>query len=241
MANDNTRPNVKHYVGKTVNNYPAWIALSAMATGGLFTVLPNAMDTEQHALEHPGTAAQEEVVNFHETRLAELQALRGEIGLLKAQAGLGDENTEQIGNLTSEFSRSAVTAYLDLYLHGATEDGPALSEENFDRLRSDFKQNVANPADFGFQKTIATGYLDEAMAATRINTSSDGAKFEAVKDMNQKMAGEVKDASLPYFLAVMGSMASTFLLFLLCASAYSWREQPARVPRRKKPKSGFNH
>ena len=240
MSSSNTRPNVKHYVGKTVNNYPAWLMMSAMATGGLFTALPNVMDSEQHALEHPGTAEQAEVVGFHETRLAELQALRGEIGLLNAQAGLGDQNEERINALTSEFSRNAVSTYLDLYLHGATEDGPALSEENFDRLRRDFKQNVANPADFGFEKTVATGFLDEAMAKVKLNTSSDGAKFEAVKEMNKKMAEEVKDTSLPYFLAAMGSIFGTMFLYLLCASAYDWRKQPARVPRRK-PKSGFKH
>ncbi|TVQ83273.1 MAG: hypothetical protein EA357_06365 [Micavibrio sp.] len=241
MTQKNTRPSIKHKTGRILHEYPgpsvSAILLLSASIG--FPAGYSLVDTSQQPLEHPGNAQQEEVLAVHETRLAELKNMRAEMDFLKAREGLGAQDN-RLQELQSAFSDAALGSYIDLYLKGATSDGPALSEENFDRLRRDFKENIADPSDFGFKKTIATGLLDETLAETDLRTGSDLAKFQTAKEMNEKMANGTNQGPPAGFIGFTLSLSLGILLLIGAIKAENWRDLPARVPRRK-PKKSFKH
>jgi hypothetical protein len=124
-------------------------------------------------------------------------------------------------------------------MDGATKDGPALSEENFNRLQQAFTENVADPSAFGFHAAIDAGLLNETMAETELKTGSDVDRFQTAKAMDEKMADAVKDPANGYFASGLGTILSAYLLYIICASISEWQKAPSRVPRRKsKPAYG---
>ncbi|MBL1146737.1 MAG: hypothetical protein HND56_09510 [Pseudomonadota bacterium] len=238
MSNDNTRPSVKHALGKTIGTWPAWWTLTIAAGATIFTTVPDAINGEANPLDYQGVEQQQELVAQHEADFAALQEMKGQIELLEAQAGLGGEN-EKLTALKTTFSEKAVNDYVDLYMDGATKDGPALSEENFNRLQQAFTENVADPSAFGFHAAIDAGLLNETMAETELKTGSDVDRFQTAKAMDEKMADAVKDPADGYFASGIGTLLSAFLLYIICASISEWQKAPSRVPRRKsKPAYG---
>lgn len=238
MPNDNTRPSVKHALGKTIGTWPAWWTLSIAAGAAIFTGVPDAMDHGTKPLEHPGTEIQQSLIAEHQADFAALKEMKARIEMLEAQAALGGEN-EQLTALKTTFSEKAVQDYVDLYVQGASKDGPALSEENFDNLRRDFAENIAEPSSFGFNSTIQTGLLDETLAATELKTGNAVAQFQTAKAMDQQLGDAVKDPATPYFISAGVTAVTAFLLLLMCAGIGEWEKLPARVPRRKqKPAYG---
>lgn len=237
MSNDNTRPSVKHAVGKTIGTWPAWWTLTIAAGATIFTTVPDAINGEANPLDYQGTEQQQELVAQHEADFAALQEMKGQIELLEAQAGLGGES-EKLTALKTTFSEQAVNDYVDLYMDGATKEGPALSEENFNRLQKAFTENVADPSAFGFHAAIDAGLLNETMAETELKTGSDVERFQTAKAMDEKMGDAVKDPAGGYFASVFASLGAALLLYLMCAGVSEWQQGPSRVPRRK-PKPSY--
>jgi len=238
MSHENTRPSVKYALGKTIGTWPAWWTFTIAAGATVFMTVPDALDHTMKPLEHPGTEMQQSLIAAHDADFAALKEMKAQIEMLEAQAALGGDNA-QLTELKTAFSEKAVTDYVDLYVQGASKDGPALSEENFHNLRQDFAKNIADPSSFGFNSTIQTGLLDETLAETDFKTGSAVDQFQTAKAMDQHMADEVKDPAAPYFLSTVGTMLAGFLLYLMCAGISGWQEGPSRVPRRKsKPTYG---
>ncbi len=235
-----TKPNIKRTISDTFGTPPGWLLSSLVATGLSFAIIPAVVDDNRTLPDATGTALEESVLDRHLQNFTALKELRTDIDLLKARHALTG-GSEELTTLKTAFGEKALNAYKDLYLEGATAEGAAISEQNFEMLRNRFAQEIINPAELGFKSRINAGFLDETLAVTPLNSATDRERFETVREINNTMA-EVKDDKLsPNGKAGLAAGGIAFLLLILSATAgIGWEYEPRRVPRRK-PKKSFKH
>lgn len=189
--------------------------------------------------DNVGTAQEETVLAEHQATFTELQDMKTEIGLYEARANLGGD-VDELSRLKDDFAKQAVDAYLDLYVEGASQDGAAISEQQFVELRNTFTNTIASPEKLGFNNTIEAGMLDEFLAQSTLSTSTDEDKYKTVRALDQQMADsyiENKNQGAYDLTAILGTFLSAGILFLICGPmsfslASRWREQPDYIEKR---------
>ena len=150
---------------------------------------------------------------------------------------IGD--SEELTALKKDFGKQAVNAYTDLYLDGATLEGAAISEQNFEQLRQTFAETVIAPAALGFQTDISTGMLDETLAQTALNADTETDRYRLAQNIDKQLADAQNDDSIgPYGIAGITAGGMTALLLALSMfMGINWCNEPKRVPVRKPKKS----
>jgi len=232
---DNTKPNIKYTIGKTLGRPDAWLLCTALAAGASFAIIPNVMDSDVAAPDQIGTAMEQSVLEQHHNAFDALRQMKSEIALNEAKAAASGSSAA-VDELKTAFGDKALNSYLDLYLSGASAtEGAAISEENFETLRAEFAKEIVSPATLGFNDRIAAGMLDETLAETTLNQDTELDKFQTVKALDGKLGDFSKQQADPYFAAAMASLVNMLVLFVFCSGIASrWRHnEPERVPVKK--------
>ncbi len=232
-----TKINIKRTIADTFGTSTGLILSVGAATALSFTLIPPMVDNGYVAPDETGSAIEESILAQHHQNFADLEEVKSQIDMLKAQTSFTGGSTE-LTELKAEFGRQALSAYKDLYLNGSTAEGAGISEKNFEELRAHFTANIADPAEFGFQKEVKAGMLDETLAETRLRTGSELERFQTVQAVNstlaelQKNYEEKKDK--PYEVAGIISLLSFIVLFgASMAANEKWGYEPKRIPRDK--------
>lgn len=233
-----TKPNIKRKIADTFGHPVGWFA-SSVATAVLsLAIVPAVVDDNAVTPDAVGTAMEESVMAQHQADFSALQDMKADIALMEAQNVLiGD--SEELTALKKDFGKQAVNAYTDLYLDGATQDGAAISEQNFEQLRQRFAETIIDPAALGFQTEIAPGMLDETLAQTTLNADTETDRYTLAQNIDKQLAAAQNDDSIgPYGIAGLtaGGIAG-LLLILSITMGINWCNEPKRVPVRKPKKS----
>lgn len=242
MSKKDTKPNIKRVVADTFGTMPGLLVSTAVAAAVSFGTIPGMLDTEIATPDNTGTAMEESITAQHQADFAALQEMKSQIGLLEAETSFTG-GSQELTDLKTTFGKQAVAAYMDLYLEGATNDGAALSEQNFEKLRTEFTETIANPAEFGFQENISAAMLDETLAQTDLNIQDGTDRFETAKQLDQQLATALENETAKkdnaFTAPLVASVGSFLLLFMLCGFVNeTWGYEPRRVPRRKPKKTG---
>ena len=234
---EHQKRNLKQAVGQVFGNAPAFFITAVTATASVMISSPHIFDTTT-APDEVGTEQAASVLAEHEASFSALQEMKAEIELNEARATLG--GASNLVDLKDAFANKAVDAYLDLYTDGASNDGAAISEQQFQDLRDKFTQTIAEPSDLGFQSNIEVGMLDELLSQHDLSADNDAQKYQKVKALDQAMADSFTDNQNlvgDVLFSVGGSLASIILLFMFCGPiASGWRDEPKYVSSHAKPK-----
>lgn len=229
--------NLKQAVGQVFGNEPAWYITSIVAATSIVIASPQIFDTTT-APDEIGTEQAASVLAEHEASFSALQEMKAEIELNEARATLG--GASNLADLKDAFANQAVEAYLDLYTEGASTEGAAISEKQFQDLRDQFTQTIAKPSDLGFQSNIEVGMLDELLVEHDLTSNTDAQKYQKVKALDQALADSLRDNKNVFADAaftVGGSFGAIALMFLFCGPiATRWRDEPKYVSSKAKPK-----
>ncbi|MBL1146736.1 MAG: hypothetical protein HND56_09505 [Pseudomonadota bacterium] len=242
MSKKDTKPNIKRVIADTFGTGPGLIISTAIAAAVSFGTIPGMLDTKTTAPDNIGTAMEESITARHQANFAALQEMKSQIDLLEAETAFTD-GSQELTDLKTAFGKQTVSTYMDLYLEGASNEGAALSEQNFEKLRTEFAETIANPADFGFQENITASMLDETLATTDLNMQDGTDRFETAKQLDQQLATALEEETAKkdnaFTAPLVASVASFLLLFMLTSFVdEKWGYEPRRVPRRKPKKTG---
>ncbi len=229
--------NLKQAVGQVFGNAPAFFITSVTAAASILITSPQIFD-DTTAPDEIGTEHAASVLAEHEASFSALQEMKAEIELDEARATLG--GASNLTALKDAFANQAVDAYLDLYTDGASAEGAAISETQFQDLRDEFTQTIADPSDLGFQSNIEVGMLDELLAEHDLTSNTDAQKYQKVKALDQAMADSLRDnqnIGADVTFSLLGSLGSIVMLFIFCGPiASGWRNEPKYVTSKAKPK-----
>jgi len=234
-----TKTNIKRKIADTFGDPLGWIASSVAVTALSFSIIPAVVDDNSITPDAVGTAMEETVMAQHQADFATLQDMKADIALMEAQNVLIGDN-EELTALKKAFGKQAVHAYTDLYLAGATQDGAAISEQNFEKLRQTFAETVIDPSALGFQAEISSAMLDETLAKTStLDAATETARYGLAQNIDKQLTVAEDDKALgPYGIATTTSAASALVLLILSfIMGTCWSDEPKRVPVRKPKKS----
>ncbi|MBL1146805.1 MAG: hypothetical protein HND56_09865 [Pseudomonadota bacterium] len=253
---ENTRINLKHYIGKPFRS-DAFAIVTAIALGigggtGIGVGLHNVLDT---APDLDGTAQQE-------TAFQELSAEISAIGLEKAQIEIaqkqhelgvlkgtltGDAATESadaVAQMQKDLALQSYGTLLDLFNHGTQGAEADVSEAQFVELAQAFEKTAGSTEAFGLELNADNAaYLDEA----RIEAAKDGELTgNPVADAQVIHANMKSSAENPEVLGGFAGMISGIgLMFLMLFAGMDrlqdWSYEDKRVARRPKKQKGLNH
>lgn len=258
MADDNTRINPKHYIGRFFDNIGGTLsaaATTALVAGvGTGTVLNNSFDTTPDEI---GTDRQEIVYQQFQENIASLSGMRQEIDIAKAQMeldhlrGLSAEELQQVqDNITGmkfDLGLQSKGLLFQMLTHGETGAEADISERQFLELSQQFAQQVMPPEDLGMKITphkaavlddarIKLGEKGELTGNPVIDAGNIYAEMK--RSGNDRKEGPIV---LGVFAGFLGAMAM-LIAGLGPLSDMRWRHDP-RIRRREKPKrtKKFNH
>ncbi|TNE28924.1 MAG: hypothetical protein EP349_07335 [Alphaproteobacteria bacterium] len=253
---DDTRINLKHYIGKPFRS-DAFAIITAIALGvgggaGVGIGLHNATDT---APDMDGTAQQE-------TAFQELSADISAIGLEKAQIEIaqkqhelnvlqgtltGDavtESTDAIAQMKKDLALQSYGTLLDLFNHGTQGAEADVSEAQFVELAQAFEENAGSTEAFGLKLTANNAaYLDEARVEAAKESKLTGNPVADAQTIYAKMNSSAEN---PEVLGTLVGTLSGIALLLLTLFAgmdklQDWSYESKRVARRPKKQKGLNH
>lgn len=227
---ENTQPNPKYYIGKLFNNPLSWMASTAVVGAALIT--PTIEDGVM--LDTIGTDQEASIIAEHQENFADLKQMRADLDYAEAHAAATGNETG-LSELQESFGEKALNSYLSLYTKGASQDGAALSEENFDNLRTTFAHEIMDPETFGFHSIGQSdaGLLDETLAETFLNTDDAKATFQTAKELDNKMAEDQNTLTALTGLAGLGTAAFCWFMLHFCVStAGSWSREDKRIPKK---------
>ena len=234
---DNTKPNPKYYAGKIWGN-PGGFALTAIAASA--AMITPTLDTSTTP-DQIGTDQEIAIMAEHEASFDALKQMRAELEYTEARAAATGDVAD-VSALKEAFGEKALESFVNLYTKGASQDGAALSEENFDNLRTTFANEIMDPTTFGFSANGAldTGSLDEILAETSLNTNNEMSKFQTAKALDDKMSEAGGPNLLLLLLAIAGSVTVFGAGLPFCAGTVQrWgSNEPNRMPRKKASKPG---
>ncbi|TNE31965.1 MAG: hypothetical protein EP349_02925, partial [Alphaproteobacteria bacterium] len=218
MSKKDTKPNIKRVIADTFGTGPSLVISTAIAAAISFGTIPGMLDSDVATPDNTGTAMEESITAQHQADFAALQEMKSQIGLLEAETAFTG-GSQELTDLKTAFGKQAVAAYMNLYLEGANNEGAALSEQNFEKLRTEFTETIANPAEFGFQENISAAMLDETLAKTDLNMQDGTDRFETAKQLDQQLATALEDETAKkdnaFTAPLVASVGSFLLLFML--------------------------
>lgn len=200
MADENTRINLKHYIGKPFRS-DAFAILTALgvALGGGITVGSNVTDnqtasltrTAPHSKTLPIRTSWTVSPHWKKGKTAlKIAQKRHELGSLTGDLS-GDalnESSREIGTMQRNFSFQGQSVLMDMLTHGAAGSEADIAENKVVELANLFTEKVGSTSDFGVPLSVdKIAYLDEARQAM----GKDGFSNNPVKDL-QKLDSEMK-------------------------------------------------
>lgn len=254
MAEENTRINLKHYIGKPFRSSGFCIAATfGLAIAGGATVGSHVSENRLLAPDTDSTAQQE---TAYQNVLDGITALAdGKTALEIAQ------KKHELGNLTGDLSGDALSrssrdisamqrdiafqgqgVLMDLLMHGTAGSEADISERKVVELANIFTKKVGPTADFGLPLSVnKIAYLDEARQAM----DKDGFSANPLKDLralDEKMSREVSEVTDTGLRSAMGTFLGLMVLCLIGVTKLEkWgRYEPRRLPARSR-KNAVNH
>ena len=253
---DNTRINLKHYIGKPFRS-DAFAIITAVALGigggagvgiGLHSALDDAPDTDGTAQQ---TAAFQELSSGIdalglEKAQIEIAQKQHELGVLKGSL-TGDavqESEQAVSQMRKNFALQSYGTLLELFNHGTQSAEADISEAQFVELTQAFEKTAGSTEAFGLKLNANNAaYLDEA----RIKAAKDDALTgNPVADAQVIYANMKDSAETPESLgALAGMLSGVGLLFLALFACMGhlqeWSYEDKRVARRPKKQKTLNH
>lgn len=254
MTDENTRINLKHYIGKPFRSSAMCLVTTfGLALAGGITVGGNVADNQTIAPDTDGTAQQEaayqNVLNgitaLEEGKTAlEIAQKRHELGSLTGDLS-GDAlsaSSREIGSMQRDFAFQGQSVLMDMLMHGTPGSEADISEAKVVELANLFTKKVGATSDFGVPLSVdKIAYLDEA----RQEMGKDGFSNNPLKDvqtLNKKMSSEVSNVGDNSFLSGVGTFFGLMLMLAIGVTKLEhWgKYEPRRVPSRGKKKT-VNH
>lgn len=254
MSDDNTRINLKHYIGKPFRSGGICLAsVFGVALTGAITVGINVAENMTVMPDTDGTAQQETayqnildgITALEEDKTAlEIAQKKHELATLTGELS-GDALSRSAGEISvqqRDFAFQGQSVLMDMLMHGTAGSEADISERKVVELANIFTKKVGPTSDFGVPLSVnKLAYLDEARQAM----GKEGFTANPLKDfqlLNKKMDDEVSsvgDTGLSY------GFTTFFVLMLLSLIGTTklerWgRYEPRRVPVRQKKKA-VNH
>lgn len=253
---DNTKINLKHYIGKPFKNDAVAIstafALAFAGAAGTGIGTYNAMSV---APDDVGTERADEVYQNILGGIGALEAQQTEIEIAKNQLeidrmqGLSDEALREaqnnLGTLKTDFAFAGKNILLDMFLHGERGAEADISEQQFLELSQVFADRVGPTQDFGLEITRKTAAnLDEARIALGERDGYTGNPIADARQLKEITSTKSANAEGASILAGLGGFFAAGVLGMIGAIKLNgWGHQPACTRRREKPKKQkqFNH
>lgn len=255
MSEENTRINLKHYIGKPFRNGGiCGLTAFGIAFAGAITVGVNVSDNQTLAPDAEGTEQQE---TAYQNVLDGITALEdGKTALKIAQ------KKHELGSLTGDLSGDALSqsardisaqqrdiafqgqsVLMDLLMHGTAGSEADISEQKVMELANIFTEKVGPTADYGLPLSVnKIAYLDEARQAM----GKDGFSANPLKDLqalDKKMTAQVSNVGDNGALSGVGAFFGLLLLSVFGITKLErWgRYEPRRIPARPKKAKAINH
>lgn len=234
MAEQQKR-NPKYVIGQAIGHWTGLITLTAVTSAISLTTAPIIFDKDVNEADNIGSAISETLFAESQDSIDELQDMRSYIEMEESKTSVGGSQAD-LATLKDAFADKALETYIDIYVNGATNEGAGLSETQFDKLRTDFTENVVSPVQLGFKENIAAGMLDETLATLDIATDSDTDKFQTAKAIDNQLA-DYANNDTSSLVGIGGSVLGFFLFLAMCIRAEGWRlEEPEYKTVQSKPK-----
>lgn len=234
MAEQQKR-NPKHVIGQAIGHWTGLITLTAITSAISLTTAPMLLDKDVNEADNIGSTISETLFAESQASIDELQDMRAHIEMEESKTSVGGSQAD-LATLKDAFADKALETYIDIYVKGATSEGAGLSEVQFDKLRTDFAENVVSPVQLGFKKNVEAGMLDETLATLDIATDSDTDKFQTAKALDNQLA-DYANTDTSFWAGIGGSFLGFFAFLLICIRAEEWRlEEPKYKKVQNKPK-----
>lgn len=253
---DDTRINLKHYIGKPFRSdffaIATAIALGVGGGTGIGIGLHNATDT---APDTDGTAQQEVAFQELSSEITALDLEKSQIEIAQKQHELnvlqgtltGDAATESeqaVAEMRKDFALQSYGTLLDLINHGTQGAEADVSEAQFAELVQAFEKTAGSTEAFGLDLDANNAaYLDEARmeAAQEGELTGNPVTDAQVIHANMNSSAEGPEA-LGTIAGMLSGMALLFLtLFAGMDKLQDWSYESKRVARRPKKQKGLNH
>jgi hypothetical protein len=256
MSTDNTRINLKHYIGKPFRNDAvafvtgAVVVLGgAIGTGiGIHSALDNAPDATGTALQE--TAYQEALGSINALDLKQTQIeiaqkqhdLNVLDGTLTGDAIAADERN--LRKMNEDFAFESHRTLVGLFNAGVPGQEADISEQQFLELAKVFEEKIGTTEGFGLEiNAESAAYLDEARMDMADDDEITGNPVIDAQRLSEKMTAAVGDNIGLSALSGFGALLVIGLLLIpIGGKLEDWSFESKRVERRRPKKSkGINH
>lgn len=256
MSSDNTRINLKHYIGKPFRNDAISLVTGAViviggavGTGmGIHAALDDAPDATGTALQE--TAYQEALGSINALDLQQTQLeiaqkqhdLNVLNGTLTGDAIAADERN--LRKMNEDFAFESHRTLVGLFNAGEPGQEADISEQQFLELAKVFEDKVGSVDGFGLKiDADNAAYLDEARTDMAEDDDITGNPVIDAQTLSDKMESMSED---PAGLGAVGGFLAMIALLFATFGAYSkledWAWEDKRVERRRPKKTkGINH
>lgn len=256
MSTDNTRINLKHYIGKPFRNDAVALVTGAVivlggaiGTGmGIHSALDSAPDATGTALQE--TAYQEALSSINALDLKQTQIeiaqkqhdLNVLDGTLTGDAVSTDER--DLRKMNEDFAFESHRTLVGLFNAGEPGQDADISEQQFVELAKVFEDKIGGIEGSGLEiDADNAAYLDEARRDMAEDDEITGNPVIDAQTLSDKMASMSED---PTGLGVLGGFVTMIALLFASIGAFGkledWSFESKRVERRRPKKSkGINH
>ena len=256
MSTDNTRINLKHYIGKPFRSDAFAVTASVfLGIGGGIGVGGNVYNALEEAPDMTGTVQQEAAFQDILSDINALDLQEAQIDIAQKQHDLnvldgtltGDavaESAQHIAETRKSFELQSYGTLLDLFNHGTQGAEADISEAQFLELGKVFEEKIAPASDFGFKITKATAaYFDDARTELGKDGKLTGSNINDAQKIQDYMT---ESASNPPSLGFGAGLLTFMLICLSMLTAgmdrlQSWSYEDKRTARRPKKSKGINH
>ncbi len=245
MENENTKVNIKHYIGKTVDNpfisIPAIILFSTTMTMSAMNYVldetPDNIGTENQTAEYSRITNAIKELGTYKAEL-EIKNLESQIAEAREQANSNEtKNTSiDIDEMNKNFYFDSYRILNDIYTHGDVAKEADISEANVIKLTELFESIIAPVTDFGIDSITPENIsnLDEC----RIELGNDGNDrnfMKQFKDVSDCTDDERKDKNdRAGATGALALIASAILSLFGVLNMAEWKDEPSHIPKKRK-------
>ncbi|TNE28923.1 MAG: hypothetical protein EP349_07330 [Alphaproteobacteria bacterium] len=256
MSSDNTRINLKHYIGKPFRSEAFAITASILlGLGGAVGVGVNVNNALEEAPDVTGTAQQEAAYQDMLSKINALDLQEAQVDIAQKQHEIGmldgsltgdaaTESAQHIAEMRRNFELQGYGTLLDLFNHGAQGGEADISEAQFLELGKVFEDKISPVSDFGFKITEGTAaYLDDARTELGNDGKLTGSAINDAQQIQEYMSEAAGNpAGLGFGLGMLTFIGIFFsMLFAGAERLQDWGYEDKRVARRPKKQKGLKH
>jgi len=252
---DNTRINLKHYIGKPFRNEAvALVTGIGLALGGgigsgfaIHSALDENVDTDGTVLQE--TAYQEALGSIQSLELQqnqlEIAKKQHEIDILTGELSGDDlsQNKRNLRLMSEDVAFESLRTLVGLFNAGEPGQEADISEQQFFELAQKFEESVGSTESFGLEIDVDNAaYFDEARIAMAEAGDVTGNPAIDAQTLSDKMSSMSEN---PSAFGVLGGFGAMVLLILASIGGLGkledWSYESRRVERRRPKKNAMNH